>query len=90
MVGMERPRIQFGIRTLLEIIAVAAFVLALIYGRTGSGGAGRYQMQVHKPVHGDEEIYVLDSQTGKLWHRIADPSRRGSQWVEYGTPLPEN
>ena len=45
MSEVQQPRIQFGVRTLIEMITVVALVLALIYGKSNWGSGGRYQMQ---------------------------------------------
>lgn len=59
---------QFSLRTLLEVITVAAFVCALIYSRaSSSSGTGRYQLTVtNQGSH-----VVFDTQTGKSWHYTA-------------------
>jgi hypothetical protein len=76
-----KSRFQFGIRTLFEIIAVAAFALAITYGRsTTINNAGRYQMQSD-----GTSLTILDAKTGKVWHR---PFATG-RWEEAGQPLPE-
>jgi hypothetical protein len=76
-------RVQFGMRTLLEIIAVVAFTLAIIYGRSIAGGSGRYQMTTAgKENH---QVLVLDSKTGKIWSR----HYTGSGWKEMQPSVPE-
>jgi len=80
----RNPRVQFGMRSLLEIIAVIAFVMALFYAK--SSNYGRYEM-IFSPMTGNRgEIYVLDSKTGRLWHRQA---KEGAGWLEAGSPLPD-
>ena len=59
---------QFSLRTLLEVIAVAAFVCTLIYFRALSvSSAGRYQLFVtRRDVDGLNAI-IFDTQTGRTW-----------------------
>jgi hypothetical protein len=57
-------RIRFGLRTLFELIAVAAFILTLIFLRQPrTETTGRYQLQ---EVKGG--FAVLDTTTGEVWH----------------------
>jgi len=70
----EKPRnrrLRFGLRTMFEIIAVVAFILALIYYRATPQGFGRYQ--IHSAEYqGRSRIFVLDTQTGQLWRHEPD------------------
>ena len=57
---------QFSLRTLLELIAVAAVCLALLYGRFGSL---EWYRVITEPQANYSVPYVLmyDSQTGRCW-----------------------
>lgn len=81
--SQRKPRVQFGVRTLLEIITVAAFLLALIYLRDEqSRGSGRYQMGV---VHGPN-VFAMDTKTGRvLAFDITNPSLG---WIERAPVIP--
>jgi hypothetical protein len=57
---------RFSLRTLLELIAVAAFLLYLLFGE--SMGNGRYQLRVDA-VNGSKWMTMLDSRTGQAWSR---------------------
>jgi hypothetical protein len=76
------PPLQFGLRTLLEIIAVAAFVLALMAYRQPETVTipepSRYESHTI-----DDLMYVVDTQTGELWRY----ERNGSKWYP-DTPIP--
>ena len=60
---------QLSLRTLLEVVAIAAVVLVLIYQRPQPHS--RFQvssyaaMNENGPVRG---CYVVDTQTGRVWH----------------------
>jgi hypothetical protein len=66
-----RSRLSFSIRTVLEIIAIVALVLALLYGRFEEVTAcnGRYELYRRDPEgpSSRELIFLLDTKTGKLW-----------------------
>ena len=70
-------RFRFGLRTLFELIAVAAFILTLIYyrqPRTDQPPAemtGRYQLE-----EVENRALILDTKTGELWRLSSD----ASQW----------
>jgi hypothetical protein len=67
MAGMKLPS-QFSLRTLLEVIAVAAFICALIYARNPSANsAGRYQL-IYTPTN---NAIIFDTQTGKSLTHIS-------------------
>ena len=69
--GMMIPR-QFSLGTLLEVIAVAAFICTILLVRTPSANShGRYQMWAY-PNGG--QMLIFDTQTGKSWFH--DPARR--------------
>jgi hypothetical protein len=88
MPGMgDNPRhfFQFGIRTLLEIVAVVAVALAFIYSRgadppppPAAPAVGRYEMRATD----DQGNYYLlfDTATGRCWRRRFD-----EQWQEIAT-----
>ncbi len=80
MDGTPKPKLQFGVRTLLELVAVVAVVLAFLYGRQPSRDAGRYQMTAV-----GQELFVLDSATGKVWTRWTSTNT----WVEWSPGLPD-
>ena len=62
---------QFSLRTLLEVIVIAAFVCALIYARAPSANsAGRYQVLGYP---GAGQILIFDTQSGKSWYN--NPAR---------------
>jgi hypothetical protein len=58
---------QFSLRTLLEVIALAAFFCVLLFLRMPSvNSAGRYQMYVYPGNIG--HIMIFDTQTGQVWY----------------------
>jgi hypothetical protein len=60
-------KLQFSVRTLLEVIVVAAFICALIYlRRPAPSDSGRYQLlQVNQG--NSSYMLMLDTQTGKSY-----------------------
>ena len=58
---------QLSLRTILEIVAVIAIILALVYQRGGT--RGRYQMLTSPRLGGGSEVYMYDSATGRVWER---------------------
>jgi hypothetical protein len=83
MNDLPKRRLQFGIRTLLEIITVVALVLAIIYGKSAPGEIGRYQMVTAGQAN--HQVLVLDSKTGKIWSRHY-ASTTGWQELQPGVP----
>jgi hypothetical protein len=79
----DEPRhvpLRFGLRTLLEIVAVVAFILALFYYRTQGC---RYQFQIGSGATGSpRDKWVIDTYTGQMW-RYSYSSRR---WYDEGSP----
>jgi hypothetical protein len=70
--GMETaPRhFQLSLRTILEVVALIAVVLALMYQRGGT--AGRYQM-LSSPSHGSRtDVFMYDTATGRVWQQEYD------------------
>jgi hypothetical protein len=64
--------LQFSLRTLLEVIVIAAFVCALIYARApSSNSGGRYQLIVVAQPPSNPQTFIFDTQTGKSWHYTA-------------------
>jgi hypothetical protein len=62
------PRLRFGLRTLLEIVTVATFILYLAYACFH-----RYQMQVVDSGSA-VKIVILDTRTGKTWWQsVSEP-----------------
>ena len=57
----EQRRWHFGLRTLFEIVAVVAFILALLAYRRPQND-GRYQSSNFSGA-----MWVLDTETGDLW-----------------------
>jgi hypothetical protein len=78
----EKPRnrrLRFSLRTLFEVIAVAAFILTLIYYRTtATKSTGRFQ----KISESDQpyQVLIMDTETGHLW------SFYGNGWNDRGEP----
>jgi hypothetical protein len=78
---------QYSLRTLLEIIAAAGFVLALVIAWRAKPPApapappvGRYQVFVT-----EDDVVVMDTATGWLWTRPKSHShfsRSDSPWRE--------
>jgi hypothetical protein len=66
---------QVSLRTILEVTAVVAFILALAYQRLENKN-GRYQLTVEGPT-----VYVTDTTTGQVW-------RMGSNGWERWSSLP--
>ena len=67
---MEPPRLQFGIRTLLELTFAVAVVLAFMYWRKpqkANQSMGRYQLHID-PTEFDRQM-IFDTQTGEGWRR---------------------
>jgi hypothetical protein len=89
METMSQPvrRIQFGLRTLLEITAVVAFALTLIYVQSDADTSGRYQIQVLGEGH-RERLFLLDTATGKVWYRQGYWGENAA-WKDYAPPLPK-
>ncbi len=53
--------LQISLRTILEAVAIIAFILALAYQRVENKN-GRYQTTVHNGA-----VYVTDTMTGQIW-----------------------
>ncbi len=72
---------QISLRTLMEVVAVAAFVLALLYSRRDPGN-GRYQLL----DRGGEQsrLILLDTRTGECWTGYEDYS-----WAKSIGPVSE-
>ena len=82
---MDSPRLQFGIRTLVEITFVVAVGLAFLYWRNRPTAPpneppGRYQLHID-PTEFDRRL-VFDTQTGEAWGR--DPS--SIKWYKIQPP----
>jgi len=79
----DRPRrFRFGLRTLLELMAIAAFVLYLVYGYTVRHE--RYELTIIQPKAGPADVAVLfDRKTGKMWTRSLFSQ---GQWSTYPMP----
>ena len=61
-----QPRFfQISLRTLMEIVAIVAFVLALAYQRIGT--SGRYQITSAAEFNGKPDVFMYDSATGRVW-----------------------
>jgi len=73
---------RFGLRTLMELVAVLAVVLAFVYQHDGK--KGRFEMIVateeYKANSNDGKLseaqsevrsrfFLLDSENGRVWHR---------------------
>jgi hypothetical protein len=79
-----KPRISFGLRTLLELTEVVAVILAMLYGGTDwLSGNGRYQaVPVVGP--GSNRFILLDTKTGKMWRESGRVLNGEQVWVSYG------
>lgn len=78
-------RLSFSIRTVLEVIAIVALVLALLYGRFDDfmGRNGRYEIYRGENVNGTERVILLDTKSGKLWMSSGEHhTNRTLQWYE--------
>jgi hypothetical protein len=78
---METPRrsFQLSLRTLLELVAIIALILALIYQRKpATPGPGRYQVMTL-----DDRMVLVDTHTGQCWRQ----PRGASRWDEFLPPL---
>ena len=75
-----QPRFfQLSLRTLLEIVAVIAVVLAFAYQRFGPG---RFRLStIYVPDNG-VSVYMYDANTGQVWQA------NGSDWTAF-SPLPK-
>jgi hypothetical protein len=70
---------QLSLRTILEVVAAIAVMLALMYQRGGS--AGRYQM-LSSPGHGARtDVFMYDTATGRVWQQEPDGS-----WTQASLP----
>jgi hypothetical protein len=76
-----QPRLSFSIRTVLEVFAVAAVILALIYTRAPAPtGDGRYQLvAVPSDIPQLPNLFVIDTQTGKVW-KSGRVDQNGMSW----------
>jgi hypothetical protein len=73
---------RFSLRTLLELIAVAAFALYLLYGQVAY--KQRYQLRIiDSQVAGGEVFILFDTQTGNVWSRSYGSS---GPWSDYPAP----
>jgi hypothetical protein len=92
MAGMDEnrgSRFRFGLRTLFEVVAVAAFVLTLIYYRTtGHRDNWRYQINVNATPTGQiRQKWIIDTQTGQTWRY----NYSSKKWQDEGAPpIPTN
>jgi hypothetical protein len=68
---------QVSLRTILEVTAFVAFILALIYLRAENKN-GRFQMTADGP-----SVYVIDTTTGQVW--VAGESD-WTKWKSIPTP----
>jgi hypothetical protein len=76
---MDKPRWhQLSLRTLLEIVALVAVVLAFVYH--WSGTKGRFQM-MNTPRGSGSEVFLYDTATGRVWQQEYDGS-----WTEAALP----
>lgn len=71
---------QVSIRTVLEVTAIVAFILALMYLRAENKN-GRFQTTAAAMSNGPVIVYVTDTVTGQVW--MSD----GGKWIRY-SPLP--
>ncbi len=86
---MIRP--QISIRTLLEIVAVIAVILAIIFTRPANNvspgpGPGRYSVQSIPSVlqTNGSDLLLVDSQTGKCW---IHNKNNGNTWFVHLKPV---
>ncbi len=79
---MAMPRFyQISLRTILELIFVAAVVMAFFYWRNvPRHEAGRYQTQFTDKGG----ILFTDTETGEIW--FGATSDRGATWVQIQRP----
>jgi hypothetical protein len=73
---------QVSLRTLLEIVAVLGFLLALFYSRNAANG--RYQVITSQQADQGGPILVLDTRTGQCWMGHA-----GTSWQKSIGPVPQ-
>jgi len=64
----SRGRFQVSIRTMLEVMALVGFLLALFYARRPMPAqpapeVGRYRLEARR----DDRFLLLDTATGQLW-----------------------
>jgi hypothetical protein len=82
----RRRRFRFSLRTLLELVAVAAFVLTLFYYRPSAVGEkhGRYQLEIIRDADNPigSQQWVIDTETGEVWRLD------GAQWRSRGKAPP--
>ena len=71
---------QVSLRTIFELIFVAAVVLAFLYWRNmpPADPAGRYQV-----IRTGELLLFIDTKTGKVWHGWIG----NDDWTEIPTPV---
>lgn len=63
----NRRWFQLSLRTLLEIVAVVAVLLAFAFQYYGM--TGRYKMMTSPRIGGGSEVYFYDSATGRIWQQ---------------------
>jgi hypothetical protein len=81
---MDAPRLQFGIRTLLEITFVAAVLLAFVYWRSAprpDPASNRYELHVD-PQDFETQV-LLDTHTGDSWRR----DQPSGSWFRVEPPI---
>ncbi len=77
----RKPGLRFSLRTLLEVVAVAALVLALIYSNAWLG-ADRYELHVVQQANKSAPIvFMLDKRTGRMWVRVGSST---GAWLDSG------
>ncbi|HEY2838346.1 MAG TPA: hypothetical protein VGJ26_04310 [Pirellulales bacterium] len=89
MSDSPRPRLQFSIRTLLEMVAVVAVIIAFLYVRPSANEYGRYQMLNTIPgPAAPNRLILLDNKTSKFWYKPLDASRT-HKWLPYEPDAPD-
>jgi hypothetical protein len=77
-----KTRMSFSLRTLLEIVAIVALILAFVFRNTDwlSSGNGRYQLHLVKEQNKTYET-LLDTKTGRIWKASGGYQNGRYDWV---------
>ena len=69
--------------SIAALIAASAALVFSLHGGTAHAASSQYDFQAFIE-NGDEVIYFLDTQTGKMWRSDVDT---GFKWGEYSSPV---
>jgi hypothetical protein len=77
-----KTRMSFSLRTLLELIAIVALIVAFVFQKADwlSNGNGRYQLHLVKERNSTSEI-LLDTRTGRIWKANGGYQNGRQAWI---------